>query len=68
MTQEINLHNSKSRGKGRIPKPNDKKGNTVLLTSKYVEGDIRLRRAIFRKIVKLFKCDKFHKNFIINGV
>ena len=63
----IDLSNSKSRGKGRIPKANDKQGSTILFTGQYVEGDVRIRRAIFRKFVKLFKCNKFHKKYTING-
>lgn len=40
----------------------------VLETAEIVEGDIRMKRAIFRKIVKLFKVEKFNQSCKLNGV
>jgi len=39
----------------------------VLETAEIVEGDIRMKRAIFRKIVKLFKVEKFNRSCQLNG-
>ena len=38
----------------------------LLMTHDLVEGDIRMKRAIFRKAVKVFKKNVMHQDFKIN--
>lgn len=53
----------KVRGRGCKPTKNS---GQVLMTHDLVEGDIRMKRAIFRKAVKVFKKNVIHQNFKIN--